>query len=92
MTVPIYIVALVIAVSVGWNADRTGQKAYHLMGACCLGVLSFIICLAVKNTSVRYVHTHDLQLMCNQIRIHLFRRCWYLDGRPHPTQLDSHHV
>ena len=53
MTVPIYIVALVIALSVGYNADRTKQKALHAVGACTLGVVSFIVCAVVKNDAVR---------------------------------------
>ncbi|WWD16921.1 hypothetical protein CI109_101353 [Kwoniella shandongensis] len=54
MTVPIYIVALVISVTAGWNADRTGQKAYTVLGAACLSVISFIICVSVHNNAVRY--------------------------------------
>nr|XP_019043076.1 hypothetical protein I302_08787 [Kwoniella bestiolae CBS 10118]OCF22006.1 hypothetical protein I302_08787 [Kwoniella bestiolae CBS 10118] len=54
MTVPIYVVALVISVANGWNADRTGQKAYTVLGACCCGVISFIICATVHNNAVRY--------------------------------------
>jgi len=54
MTVPIYCVALVVAVGLGWNADRTGRKAYHVMGAALMGVISFVICLSVKNNAVRY--------------------------------------
>jgi hypothetical protein len=53
MTVPIYCVALVISISLGWNADRTQQKAYHVIGAACLGVVSFIICATVANNNVR---------------------------------------
>ncbi|WRT66833.1 uncharacterized protein IL334_003796 [Kwoniella shivajii] len=54
MTVPIYIVALIISVGCGWNADRTGQKAYHVLAACCWGVISFVICVTVHNNAVRY--------------------------------------
>lgn len=53
MTVPIYIVAFIVSVSTGFNADRTGQKAYHGMAACALSCFSFIICATVKNASVR---------------------------------------
>ena len=53
MTVPIYIVSLVIALTAGWNADRTGQKAWHLIGASICGTISFIICVTVKENSVR---------------------------------------
>ncbi len=49
MTVPIYIVALVISLIAGWNADRTGQKAWTVVVAACLSVFSFIICVAVPN-------------------------------------------
>ncbi|WRT65242.1 uncharacterized protein IL334_002185 [Kwoniella shivajii] len=54
MTVPIYIVALIVSVSLGWNADRTKQKAYTVLGAACLSTISFIICVSVKNVKVRY--------------------------------------
>jgi hypothetical protein len=53
MTVPIYCVALVISLCMGWNADRTGQKAYHLLAACVWGAVSFILCVTVSNTTVR---------------------------------------
>jgi MFS family permease len=54
MTVPIYIVALVVALAMGWSADRTGQKAYHVIGACAIGVVSFVICVTVNNPAVKY--------------------------------------
>ena len=54
MTVPIYCVALVVALAMGISADKTGQKAYHVIGACGLGVISFVICVAVKNPHVKY--------------------------------------
>jgi MFS family permease len=56
MTVPIYAVALVIALAVGFSADKTGQKAYHGIGACLLGVVSFVICATVSNNAVRWVN------------------------------------
>ncbi|WWC69764.1 uncharacterized protein I206_103707 [Kwoniella pini CBS 10737] len=54
MTVPIYIVALVISVGMGFNSDRTGQKAFHVLAACAWGIASFIIVVAVHNNAVRY--------------------------------------
>jgi hypothetical protein len=54
MTVPVYTVALIIAVSLGFNADRTGYKAYHVMGVCLMGCISFIICATVSDFKVRY--------------------------------------
>ncbi|WVF68722.1 hypothetical protein IAT40_003494 [Kwoniella sp. CBS 6097] len=54
MTVPIYIVALAVSVSAGWNADRTQQKAYHVLAAACLSVVSFVICVTVHNNAVKY--------------------------------------
>lgn len=54
MTVPIYTVALIVAVCTGFNADRTRLKAYHVMGACALGAVSFIICGQVPDFKVRY--------------------------------------
>lgn len=53
MTVPIYVVAIVISLSLGWNADRTNQKAWHIVGACIMSAISFIICATVKKASVR---------------------------------------
>lgn len=53
MTVPIYTVALVVTLVMGWNADRTNQKAYHIMAATVLGAVSFIICATVKTNAVR---------------------------------------
>jgi MFS family permease len=55
MTVPVYTVALVIALTLGISADRTGHKAYHTMGACAMGCVSFIICATVSDFKVRYV-------------------------------------
>lgn len=57
MTVPIYAVTLVINLIVGYTADYTGKKAYHVLGCATLAVVSFIICAAVNDTShfaVRY--------------------------------------
>jgi predicted MFS family arabinose efflux permease len=54
MTVPIYCVALVIALAVGWSADKTRKKAYHVIGGCTLGVVSFIICVTVQKPEVKY--------------------------------------
>ena len=54
MTVPVYAISLVIALAMSWNADRTGQKAYHVIVACIWGTVSFIICAAAHNFAVRY--------------------------------------
>jgi MFS family permease len=54
MTVPIYCVALVVALFMGWNADRTRQKAWHVIAACTWGVVCFVICVTVKSIPVRY--------------------------------------
>ena len=53
MTVPIYAVSLVISLILGYTADRTRLKAYHVLAACVLGVVSFIICAAVTNDAAR---------------------------------------
>jgi hypothetical protein len=53
MTVPIYVVAMVISLAMGYNADRTNQKAWHIMAACVLSAFSFIICATVKKAAVR---------------------------------------
>ncbi|KAL6247440.1 hypothetical protein RBB50_005786 [Rhinocladiella similis] len=54
MTVPIYAVTLVINLIMGYSADYTGKKAYHVVGCSILALVSFIICAASKNFSVRY--------------------------------------
>jgi MFS family permease len=54
MTVPIYCVALVVSVGMGWSADRTHQKAWHIVAATALSAVSFIICATVKKAVVRY--------------------------------------
>lgn len=54
MTVPIYAVALVISLAMGYNADRTRQKAYHVIAACAWAMVSFIICVSVSNNKVKY--------------------------------------
>ncbi|KIW53739.1 hypothetical protein PV05_09285 [Exophiala xenobiotica] len=54
MTVPIYAVTLVINLLMGFSADYTGQKAYHVLGCSTLAVISFIICAASKNFAIRY--------------------------------------
>lgn len=53
-TRPIYTVALVISVTGGFVADRTRQKAWVVTAACLLATISFIICVTVKNSNVRY--------------------------------------
>lgn len=53
MTVPIYCVALVFALTAGYTADRTGQKAWHVLGACILAAASFVVCVTVRNAGVR---------------------------------------
>lgn len=54
MTVPIYFISLFFALAFGWNADRTGKKAWHLLAACALGTVSFVIVAAVRNNAARY--------------------------------------
>lgn len=54
MTVPIYMVALVISISLGVLADKSRQKAYVVAGATALSCLSFIIVVAVPNGKVKY--------------------------------------
>lgn len=54
MTVPIYVVAMVVGCSAGVFADRTGMKAYTLVAGSCLSVISFIICATVDVPQVRY--------------------------------------
>ncbi|KAL8276310.1 hypothetical protein RQP46_011276 [Phenoliferia psychrophenolica] len=43
MTIPIYVVSLVISLAVGYNADRTNQKALHFVCACIAGAASFVV-------------------------------------------------
>ncbi|BEJ12040.1 hypothetical protein CspHIS471_0205000 [Cutaneotrichosporon sp. HIS471] len=54
MTVPIYVVAMVVGCSAGVFADRTGMKAYTIVGGATLSVISFIICATVHIPQVRY--------------------------------------
>ncbi|GMK54216.1 hypothetical protein CspeluHIS016_0108020 [Cutaneotrichosporon spelunceum] len=54
MTVPIYVVAMVVGCSAGVFADRTGMKAYTIVGGATLSVISFIICASVNVPQVRY--------------------------------------
>ncbi|KPI39180.1 putative transporter [Cyphellophora attinorum] len=54
MTVPIYAVTLVINLAMGFSADYTRQKAFHVIGCAGLAVLSFIICAASTSFPVRY--------------------------------------
>ena len=51
---PIYVVALIIAIFMGWNADRTRRKAFHIMAACTWGILSFVLVAAVPVSQVKY--------------------------------------
>ncbi|WVQ82889.1 hypothetical protein IAT38_005025 [Cryptococcus sp. DSM 104549] len=55
MTVPLYVVALVVALATGISSDHFRQKGFHAAGACGLSLVSFVICATVKNTTVRYV-------------------------------------
>ncbi|KAL8287058.1 hypothetical protein RQP46_004064 [Phenoliferia psychrophenolica] len=54
MTIPIYLVALVISLSMGYNADRTNSKPLHFVVACGWGAVAFIVCATVKKPEVRY--------------------------------------
>lgn len=54
MTVPIYAVTLVVNLTMGFSADHTGKKAYHVVGCCALAMVSFIICAADTHFPVRY--------------------------------------
>ncbi|KAJ9610626.1 hypothetical protein H2200_005403 [Cladophialophora chaetospira] len=54
MTVPIFAVTLVISLIMGFSADYTGQKAYHVLGCSALAVVSFIICATSTHFPVRY--------------------------------------
>jgi MFS family permease len=54
MTVPIYAVTLVINIVMGYSADYTGKKAYHVVGCASLAMVSFIICAASTHFPVRY--------------------------------------
>ncbi len=54
MTVPIYAVTTVVTLALGYSADHTGQKAYHVAGCSALAVVSFVICAAVDRMAVRY--------------------------------------
>ena len=54
MTVPIYTVTLVFNLAMGFSADFTGKKAYHVVGCCVFAIVSFIICAAATQFPVRY--------------------------------------
>ena len=54
MTVPIYVVSLTISLSMGWNADRTNQKPWHIIAATVLGAVSFVITATVNVAAVKY--------------------------------------
>lgn len=54
MTVPIYAVTLVINLVMGYSADYTGKKAYHVVGCSTLAIVSFIICAASTHFPIRY--------------------------------------
>jgi len=54
MTVPIYVVSLTISLTMGWNADRTNQKPWHIIAATILGAISFVITATVNVASVKY--------------------------------------
>lgn len=54
MTVPIYVVALVVSLGMGWNADRTKQKPWHIIAATVLSTVSFILTVAIGNADVKF--------------------------------------
>jgi hypothetical protein len=54
MTVPIYVVALVVSLGMGWNADRTKQKPWHIIAATVLSAISFILTVAIGNADVKF--------------------------------------
>lgn len=54
MTVPIYAVALVMSLTGGVVADRTGQKAYTIASAGALATVSYIICAVITNPKAKY--------------------------------------
>lgn len=48
LTVPIYVTAAVLAVTVAWFSDRSGQRSPYIFTCMCAIAVGFIICIAAS--------------------------------------------
>ena len=55
LTVPPYALAAIATISIGYIADRTGQRALCNIFASFLGMAGFIMLIASQNNAVKYV-------------------------------------
>ncbi len=54
LTVPVYAVACVVTVLVGWIADRTNQRGLCNMAVAPIGIIGFALLLGTDSVNVRY--------------------------------------
>jgi MFS family permease len=57
LTVPPYAVAAIMTVTIGFVADRTGQRGYCNIGCGCLGIIGFIMLISTGTSGVQYAGT-----------------------------------
>ena len=55
MSAPPWVFSCIVSLIVAWNADRTGEKFWHIMGPIAAGLVGFIISMATLNVAARYV-------------------------------------
>lgn len=54
LTVPPYIVALLISIGNNWSADRLQNSSFHIIWPLALAIVGFVIAAATLNTGARY--------------------------------------
>jgi MFS family permease len=54
LTVPIYITASILAVTVAWFSDRVGKRYPFILACLCLMAVGFIMCVASSTPGVIY--------------------------------------
>lgn len=54
LTVPPYMVALVVTVANNWSADRHQNSSFHVMWPLAAAILGFVVAAATLNTGARY--------------------------------------
>ncbi|CAL3967753.1 unnamed protein product [Diplocarpon coronariae] len=55
MTVPVYMTAAVTLNVLAWNADRVGERRWHVTASLALGFVCALVCARVQTPVVRYV-------------------------------------
>lgn len=54
ITAPPYILGIICIVLVGWHSDKTGERAFHIVGPFVVCIIANVIALATPNVAARY--------------------------------------